>query len=29
MVVAIDKNVILMDNDDEGSCELLSYDSQM
>lgn len=29
MVVAIDKNVILMDNDGEGSCELLSYDNNM
>lgn len=29
MVVAIDKNVILMDNDGEGSCELLNYDANM
>lgn len=29
MVVAIDKNVILMDNDGEGSCEMVCYDSNM
>lgn len=29
IVVSIDKNVILLDNDEENSCELIQYDSHM